>query len=235
MKIPKQIFLFALLTTIVTLAQAGENPDRTITTTGIGVVQAQADSILVTMQTTSTRKSPREAKRVVDDRINAFLEQVEKDGIQKEKIVASGIRINPQYDYSNRERVFAGFTASRDIRVELSEPDQLNAVLEIAVSTGIENINQITPQNSDEDGFRQAAFEAAIADSKARAAALAKAYGAELGAIHSISYQNREPITQPKMEMASLRAAQDGGGQYLHDEITYRDEVQVVFDILIPR
>jgi uncharacterized protein len=228
--------LFLILLAVTTGNLAAEEPTpRTLATSGVGLVKAQPDSISIVMQATSTQKTASDAKREVDQRVNALLDQLKSLGIAKSNIVASGLRLNPQYDYNNRNRIFAGFSASRDISVNLEDLDKVNSVLESAVATGVDNINQLLPQNKNQEDFQQQAFKAAIADSKAKAATLAKAYGAELGAIYSISYLANQPIALPKAEMAAgLRMAQDSGGQYLHDEITYRDDIQVVFELIIP-
>lgn len=217
------------------LANDGTAP-RTVTTTGQGLVEVKANMADVVMQTATTQKSATEAKREVDKRVNLFLEQLKALGIAQDDIVASTLRIAPEYDYNNRTRLFSGYNASRDIIVTLKDLNKLDSLLETATGTDITFIQQIQLKTRDEAKFKQQAFEQAIADSKAKAEVLAKAYGAELGAIYTINYQNQEPMLMPKAEMASMRLAADsGGGQYLHDSIKFNDQVSVVFELIIPR
>ncbi|MFA5631403.1 MAG: SIMPL domain-containing protein [Porticoccaceae bacterium] len=210
---------------------------RTVSTSGQGVAKAKADKAQVTMQTSSLQKSATEAKQEVDRRINSFLGKVTGIGIAKEDIVASTLRISPEYEYDNRTRIFSGYTAYRDVSVTLHDLDKLDQLLQVATDSGISFIQNIQLQSQNEEKLRKQAFDNAIADSQEKAEALAKAYGAQLGAVHSIVYQNPQPLYAPKAEMAVMRMAADSGsgGQYLHDEVTFNDNVHVVFELIVPR
>lgn len=226
-----------LLSAFSTALYGGDNPPaRTVTTSGQGKVSTVADMAEVTMQTTATQKSATEAKQEVDKHINTFLDRLSKLGIDKDSIVASSLRLAPEYEYSNRTRLFAGYSASRDITVTIQKLDNLNQLLEAATESGITLIQQIALKSSKEKTLQSEAFDNAIADSKEKASRLARAYGAELGAIYSINYQSQQQLFAPKTEMAAMRlAADNSGGQYLHDEITFTDQVDIVYELIIPR
>lgn len=228
--------MFLPLCSSLSSADTGTQP-RTVSTSGVGEIRAKADMADVMMQTSSTQKSASLAKQEVDKRINVFLEKLAAMKIPKEDIVASGLRISPEYEYSNQSRLFSGYTAYRDISVTLNDLEKLDELLEMATSSGIAFIQNIALKNADEDTLKKQAFEKAIADSREKARILAKAYDAELGAIHTINYQGSQPMFSPKMEMAAVRLAADSGsgGQYLHDEIIFSDQIQVVFELIIPR
>lgn len=212
-------------------------PPRTLSTSGMGEVRAKADRAEVMMQTSSTQKSASLAKQEVDRRINVFLEKLAAMKIPEKDIVASGLRISPEYEYNNQSRLFSGYTAYRDISVTLNDLDKLDELLEMATDSEIAFIHNIALKATDEDKLKKQAFDNAIADSREKARVLAKAYDAELGAIYSINYQTPQPMFSPKAEMATMRMAADSGGsgQYLHDEITFTDQIQVVFELIIPR
>lgn len=215
---------------------AGESEPRTVTTTGNGMVSAKADLAEVSMQATSTQKSASVAKQEVDRRINGFLEKLRKMGIGDDDIVASTLRLSPEYEYNNRSRIFSGYTAFRDITVTLRKLDRLDALLESATASEISFIQQVALKSSKEEALKEKAFEEAIADSKRKAEALARAYGAELGSVHTITYRSQQPLFAPKAEAAVARLAADsGGGEYIHDEITFRDQIDVVFELIVPR
>jgi uncharacterized protein YggE len=230
--------LFVLLLALSMPLFANEHTaPRMVSTSGMGEAKAKADNAEVIMQTSSTQKTATAAKSEVDRRVNLFLDKLKALGIAKGDIVASGLRLSPEYSYDNRTRTFAGYSASRDVTVTLKDLEKLNNLLESATESDIGTIQQIRLQSSKEDQLRQQAFEAAIADSKAKAEALAKAYGAELGAVYNITYQSATPMLSPKMEAGMVRtmaADMGGGGQYLHDDITVSDQVQVVFELMIP-
>jgi len=230
-----------LATAVASTASAQADPasqPRTVSTAGQGVAKAKADMAQVVMQTSSLQKSATDAKREVDRRVNSFLDKMAKSGIAKKDIIASSLRITPEYEYNNRTRTFSGYSAYRDISVTLHDLDKLDRVLEMATDSEIAFIQDISLKSSNEEALRKQAFDNAITDSQEKANALATAYGAETGAVHSIVYHSTQPLFAPKAEMAMMRMSADSGsagGQYLHDEITFTDNVQVVFELIVPR
>lgn len=211
-------------------------PGRTLSTSGNGLISVEADSVRVEMQAISTQKAAQTAKEEVDQRINRLIDALEGMALPEDAIIASRLQLNPKYEYYNREKVFSGFTASRDISVTLPSTQGLDELLQTVITSGIDNINQVVLEHSEAEKYRVQAMDAAIADSKAKAKKLAQAYGAELGAIHSINYSGSAPLAkaQPEMLAAMRTADAGGGGQYLHDKIEFRDSIQVVYELIIP-
>ena len=230
-------FLIFALFAFGSASFADESAARTLSTTGQGVVSAKADMAEIAMQASATHKSAAEAKKAVDQRINAALKAMSEMGISDDDLVASTLQLAPQYDYSNRERTFTGFTANRDLSVTLRKLKDLDRVLEAATNTEISNIQSISLKSSEEDRLRSEARDKAIADSLEKATRLAKAYGAELGAIYRIHYHNSLPMEESRAPaMAMMKAASDAGqGQYIHDEIQFKDQIGVEFELIVPR
>lgn len=217
-------------------ASADSNqPPRSLTTTGIGEVKVAADKAVVRMQVETIHRSASNAKTEVDNRVNVLLEKLKSMNIKEKDIIASSLRINPNFEYQDQKAVFSGYHASRDVVVTLHKLGDLNALLDAAVESGINQISQVALESSQAEKYQEEARQLAIADSKAKAESLAAAYGAQLGPIYSINYQSSRPMQAPKMEMAMARMASDSsGGQYLHDEITFGDTIAVVFELIIP-
>ena len=232
------LLLTALIAFFSATALHAEVPaPRTVSTTGNGVISTKADMAEVTMQATSNQKSASAAKQEVDRRINDFLESLEAMKIPRDDIIASTLRISPEYEYNNRNRIFSGYAAYRDITVTLRELDRLDTLLETATASEISHIQQVALKSSKEEDLKEKAFEEAIADSRRKAEVLANAYDADLGSIHTITYRSQQPLFAAKAEGAAMRLAADsgGGGQYVHDEITFTDQIEVVFELIIPR
>lgn len=230
--------LLATLASLSFAASAADSP-RTLSTTGLGEVRVAADQAVVRTQAQTTHRSASDAKLEVDRRVNTLLDKLAALGIDKKDIVASTLRLQPNFDYQDRKPVFTGYHATRDVTITLRKLDELNAVLDAAVDSGINQITQIALESSEADQYREAARQQAIDDSKAKAQTLANAYGAELGPIHSINYQSSQPMVRAKAETALMRTASADGfaassGQYLHDEITFTDSIQVVFELIVP-
>ncbi|TDJ35224.1 MAG: DUF541 domain-containing protein [Gammaproteobacteria bacterium] len=214
------------------LAQGLPDNSRHIAVTGYGKVIAEADEAKVTFRTTSTQPRSADAKRDVDIRVNELLDILLSDlRIDQDDIVASGISLQPEYEYSRNERLFKGFRANRAVTVTLRDLDGLNTLLDTALGARVDEIASILFQSSDEEAHRAKARERAIADSKEKAEALASAYDATLGPVYSIHYQ--QPQVQPMVVERAMMAADAASalrpGRYVGHMVTFEDRVNVVF------
>lgn len=217
---------------------ADDDNRRLISTNGYGEIKASADTAIIDLSIRATRKSGQDAKQEVDDRFNNFLDQLQSMAVDRKDIVASTLRVYPRYEHSNGSRHFSGYEATRTLSVTLHKLDQLTHVMDQALAQKLEGIDNIRYESSLAEEYRMKAHQQAIEDSKLKAAALAKAYGAELGPIVRIDYHRNTPMYASKMQdgMESaqmLRAASSRPGTYLPDELTYSDNIQVVFDLII--
>ncbi|WP_461480741.1 SIMPL domain-containing protein [Porticoccus sp.] len=235
----RHLLLLSLLLCSFTAAADDDSNRRLLSTNGYGEVQASADTAIIDLRVSAIRKSGQEAKRDVDDRLNSFLDQLKKMDIDQEDVVASSLRVYPRYEHSDGSRHFSGYEAVRTLSVTLHKLEQLTHVIDQALAQRLEGIENLRYENSHADEHQLQAHKLAIADSKAKASALAKAYGAELGPIVRIDYHNNTPIFSPKMQDAGIESAQllrssvSRPGTYLPDQLTYQDNIQVVFDLII--
>lgn len=211
-------------------------PDNSphIAVAGYGKIIAEADEAKVTFQTMSTQLKSADAKRDVDNRVNELLDiMLSNLDIDKDDIVASGISLQPEYEYDRNERIFKGFRANRAVTVTLRDLDGLNTLLDTALGAGVDEIANILLQSSREEAHRLAAREAAVADSKEKAEALARAYGAKLGPVYSIHYQQPQvqPVVAERTMMALEAASTSRPGRYVGHTVTFEDTVSVVFTL----
>lgn len=212
---------------------------RLLSTNGHGQVEASADTAIIDLSVRAIRKSGEEAKRDVDDRLNLFLDKLKEMKIDQKDVVASSLRVYPRYEHSDGNRHFSGYEAVRTLSVTLHSLEQLTHVLDQALAQRLEGIDNLRYENSNADEHQLKAHQLAIADSKLKASALAKAYGAELGPIVRIDYHSNTPIFSPKMQDVGMESAQllrsstARPGTYLPDQLIYQDNIQVVFDLII--
>ncbi|TNE77573.1 MAG: DUF541 domain-containing protein [Gammaproteobacteria bacterium] len=232
------LLLSLLLVSFASLADDDANR-RLISTNGYGEVKASADTAIIDLSVRATRKSGQEAKREVDDRLNTFLDQLEKMAIDQKDVVASSLRVYPRYEHSDGTRHFSGYEAVRTVSVTLHKLEQLTHVMDQALAHRLEGIDNVRYENSNADEFRLKAHQQAIADSKLKAESLANAYGAELGPIVRIDYHRNTPMFSPKVQDAGFESAQllrssvSRPGTYLPDQLLYQDNIQVVFDLIV--
>ncbi len=227
-----------LLIAVPCIAQETNCCHRTISTTGTGEVKVKPDQAVVRMQIESRHKTADTAKQEVDQRLNRFLQALEPLNIDQDDIVAASLSILPEYEYRDRQRLFSGYMASRSLTVTLRQLEHMDTLLDIAVTNGVNQVLSITPESSREEELRLQAHKNAIADSQVKARELAKAYGAELGAIFTINYSNPQvhyPVAKEAAQLRMMSADSGGGdGQYLYDQLIFSDNIYVVFDLIIP-
>lgn len=232
------LLLFAILLPATVLAD--EFDRRLIHTNGYGEVKVKPDMARINLNVSATRKEASAAKKEVDDRVNAFIDKLLNLKIKKDDIVASSLRVNPQYEYNRAQsrQEFIGYQANRSMIVTVRNLDKLSDVMDLGLAEKIQGINNIQYDSSEEDKHRQQARLNAIENSKLKAKELANAYGAELGHIVRINYHSSHPeqtqFRPQAMEKMMVSANSDSaGGVYLPDELTYSDNIQVTFDLII--
>ena len=213
---------------------------RHLSTSGSGQIEATPDMARLQLHSEAQHLKSSDAKDDVDQRVNQLLDKLKKLGVKRDDVIASSIQINPNYEYRNQQRQFAGYRATRTLSVTVRNLDKLSSIMDSALQAGVQNISQVELASSRDEQHKLTAQQAAIEDSKTKAAKLAAAYGAELGAIYSINYFNSD-ISYPQIQadiMAettlqpkAMRSAPPA--QYLHDKIVYRDQIHVVFDLII--
>ena len=225
------------------LAVADQYDRRLIHTNGYGEVKVKPDMAKLSLSVQVTRKAALDAKTEVDKRVNELLDALKKQGIKEKDVIASGLRTNPQYEYSKSlGRNLTGYNATRTLNVTVRKLEKLTNVMDLALKNDIQNISHISYESSEKDKHINQARKNAIANSKLKAKALAEAYNAELGAIVSIQYHSRQAnfaleahtASRPRMAQAmALSAAPSQPATYLPDEITFSDNIQVTFDLIV--
>lgn len=238
-----KVFVAACLLLLPLAATADAYDKRLIHTNGYGEVKVKPDRAKVSLSVSAIHKEALDAKTDVDKRVDNFLAAAQKAGIKKKDITASRLHTRPQYEYSRMtsKQQFVGYNATRTLTVTVRKLEQLTDIMDLALQHKIQNIGNISYESSDEDKHRNQARLDAIENSKQKAAALAKAYGAELGAIVNIQYfSHHNPgahvMQAESADMGMMRAAAaTAKATYLPDEITFSDNIQVVFDLIINR
>jgi len=232
------LFCSALLCATPTFADI-DGGQRTISTNGYGEVKVQPDIAKLHLNVTVSKKQALDAKKEADLRINKLLVDLKNNNIDDKDIIASNLQTSPRYEHSSISgRKFVGYQASRGIEVTIRNLERLTDIMDVALANNIQTINQIVYESSAADKHKDQARLNAIADSKNKAGFLAQAYDAELGAITTINYHSNHRVSQSYSENmvmadAKFSSASSNRGVYKTREITFTDNIQVVFDLLV--
>ena len=103
--------------------------------------------------------------------------------IDPKYVDSTRLQVQPEYRWNEKDsqRVLLGYVVSRQIEVELRDLDQLGALLERAVTAGVNQVGDARLDSSHRKDLERDALGRAVADARLNAEALAKAAGAQLG------------------------------------------------------
>lgn len=142
----KILFFFGVLLLVVHTATSDCCGISTVSVSGTGKVSGTPDIATFTVSASETRPTTKEATKAVNDDINAVLQALANNGVQKRDISTGQISVGPQYDYPNGTQTLKGQQASQSLNVKLRDIsadgasvgkvlDALNAINDIQISS----------------------------------------------------------------------------------------------------
>jgi uncharacterized protein YggE len=125
-------------------------------------------------------------------KMDGLIAALAKAGIAKADIQTSGINLNAQYDYSNRDGQpsgarFLGYEASNQLSVKVRDVKKVGALLDTLVQAGATNINGPSFSIEDQSPLQAQARATALKTAKAQADFYAQAAGYRSARLVSIS------------------------------------------------
>lgn len=172
------------------LAQNASNrAPRTITVSGQGSVSAKPDMVEISAGVQSEAATARQALRRNSATMRGVIRALKDTGIAARDIRTSNISVNPRYERSRdqRQNKLTGYRVNNTVRVRVRDIRQLGETLDQIVELGSNSVGGIRFIVSEADRLRDDARERAIENARRRAELLARAAGAELGRVHTIT------------------------------------------------
>ena len=240
MKLKAIVLASVLALGLPSAAFAASEPEGPhITTSGNATIKVTPDMATLNIQVTERTKDAAQAKKQVDERVAKYFAFLKENGVVKEDIDAANIRTQPNYDYDKKteRQIINGYTATRIVNVKIKKLDQLNTLLDGALAAGLNEINNVEFGVSSPEQYKIKAREVAIKNAIEQASAVAKGFGADLGAVYSVNYRAPEatpyPIAQVRMDVMALKAQSPAAVQetYQQQSIEFKDYVDVVFEL----
>lgn len=207
-RLPSTACLAMLLSLVLSApAQAGEaQRQRQLQVVGEGEAFLAPD--MATLQLTVTREaeSAREALNASSSAMQKVLEVLREEGVAERDLRTRQFNIQPRYRHPSRKQdgsqgppSIEGYQVSNSLEVRIREIDRVGAILDRAVTLGVNQDGQIALGNADPSDALDAARTAAVKDAMDRARTLAEAAGVELGKILQITEQGGAPEPMPAM------------------------------------
>ncbi|EFB71630.1 26 kDa periplasmic immunogenic protein precursor [Providencia rustigianii] len=237
----KSIVVAALLAglAVPTLSLANAVPEGPhISTSGNAAIKVAPDMATLNINVEVTNKDAAAAKAEADKRVAQYYEFLKKNGIEKQDINAANVRIQPRYDYGKMSKpTLTGYTAVRSVEVKVTKLEQLNTLLDGALSAGLNEINSVQFGVNNPQKYRDEVRSQAMNNAKQQAEALAKGFNTQLGPIYSINYNAPSAVPYPmalRSSAGSMKAAAQDlnvDETYEQQSIDFNDQVDVVFEI----
>jgi uncharacterized protein len=217
--------LFALFaaTLALTPAQAAE---KLVTVTGEATVAVAPDTAMIRIGVSSQDKTAREAGEVNAKQMTAVLAAIKGAGITDRDVQTSRLSLQPQYDPNKSGTArLTGFQATNQVTVRIRDIEKLPAVLDRAIAAGANEMSGIEFVVSEQSKLLDQARDDAIADARRKAGRYAKAAGAKLGRVISISEEGPAPSPRP------MQAVRAGAVPIAPGEQTLRAIVTVSYEL----
>jgi len=216
------IILFAC---IVGLGQARAT-EKLVTVTGEATVAVAPDTAMIRIGVTSQDKTAREAGEANAKQMTAVLAAIKDAGIADRDIQTSRLSLQPQYDPNKAGTArLTGFQATNQVTVRIRDIDKLPAVLDRAIAAGANEMSGIEFVVSEQSKLLDQARDDAIADARRKAEIFAKAAGARLGRVISITEEGSTPTPRPMQAMRAGAVPVAPGEQTLRAVVTVSYEL----------
>ena len=186
--------LFAIFAAAMALAPV-RAAEKLVTVTGEATVAVAPDAAVIRIGVTSQDKTAREASDANAKQMTAVLAAIKDTGIAERDIQTSRLSLQPQYDSSKSGNArLTGFQANNQVTVRIRDIDKLATVLDRAIAAGANEMSGIEFVVSEQSKMLDQARDDAIADARRKAELYAKAAGAKLGNVVSISEEGPAPL-----------------------------------------
>ncbi len=217
-------FLPILLTAMLAFSTA-QAAEKVVTVTGEATVSVPPDTAVIRIGVSSLEKTAREAGEANAKQMTAVLAAIKASGIAERDIQTSRLSLQPQYDPNKGGTRLTGFQANNQVTIRIRDIDSLPIVLDRAIAAGANEMSGIEFVVSEQSKLLDQARDEAIADARRKAELYAKAAGAKLGQVISISEEGTAP--QPR----AMQAVRAGAVPIAPGEQTLRAIVSVSYEL----
>ncbi len=185
-------------------------PERTIATTGTGIVTVEPDMATFTVGMEARNEELQVAQDEVTDEANAISEMLRDRGVDEKDIVTSAYEVTPENEYDrdgNFERI-SHYVVRMAITITVHDIDLVGELLDESVTLGADYVSRISFSVSDPDPHIQEARKAAIADAKQKAEDYASGSSSTITGLFHL-YESSSPQPTARESEAPTMAVED--------------------------
>jgi uncharacterized protein YggE len=191
--------------------QFGQPQARTINVTGNAQVILAPDIAYISIGVHSEAKSAKEAVASNNSQTQAVIDAIKGQGVDAKDVQTTNFSVYQQEKFApTGESLGTFFMTDNTVYVTMRDITKIGDILDASISAGANNIYGITFDVQNKDSALSTGRDKAMADANAQAEQLAKAAGATLGTVQSISYYSSAP--SPIYYDNKAAAGMGGGG-----------------------
>ncbi len=164
---------------------------RTITVPGTGRVTVEPDIASLRLGVSIQRESAGQAREDAANTMNAILEAIAGQGIDRRDMRTAFVTLGPVTDYSEGGPRIVGYQLLNSVEVTLRDLAKAGPVIDAALGAGASTLDSLDFRLEDPTGAEHLARTMAMDDARIRAATIARASGAKLGRVITVSESER--------------------------------------------
>lgn len=206
---------------------------RTITVRGSAKVSAPPDWVVISFDVISQNYEHGKCMEKLSKQTESLQKELASVGLEKVSLKTTQFSIDTHFDWVKDTRVFKGYKASHEVRVEFPfEKDYLSKVLGVLSCTQSKASYRISFQVKDPEPFRQQAIAGAVKNAKDKAQVLAEAAGVALGEIRQIEYSWSEIHFKSNVRFNEIQdSALESSFDITPEDVGVSDSVTVIYAI----
>lgn len=129
--------------------------EQTISVTGSATASSEPDRLIVVLGVESKAKTANESLSKNSNSLNSVISSLTNSGISEDDIRTSNFRIYPIYDSikdsnGNYQQILIGYRVSNILSINTDKIDSAGSIIDAAVSTGANRVDNVSFQLSDE-------------------------------------------------------------------------------------
>ncbi len=194
----KLLFIFAILTSVVSFSQ--EASLQVVEVTGNGVVKVVPDQVVIQSRIEHMGESAAEVKAQNDEVVDRIINYLRSQRIPSSQFRTEYIRLNKEQNHRTGK---TGFSANQAISIELNDLDSYETIMGGLLEAGLNRIDGVQFRSSRKEELQSMARREAVLDAREKAGELAEALDQEIGKaqrITEVETGNFQPVYRT-MEM----------------------------------
>ena len=223
----------ALLSACSGSVQFGQAQPRTINVTGNAQVILAPDIAYISIGVHTEAQTAKEAVDSSNTQTQAVIDAIKGQGVDAKDIQTTNFSVYQQIKTGpNGENQGIYFVTDNTVYVTMRDLSKIGNILDTSVAAGANNIYGITFDVQDKEKATQTGRDEAMADALAQAEQLAKATGATVGPVQSITYYSNTP-SPIYYDTKAVPAGVGGGGSVpiSSGQLTLTVTVNVIYEL----